>query len=81
MRADEVNISAMPVMDGELVEPVEILMVSVHKLGPRASPAERVAWGEEKGMERVKSSLQAGTEQSGISSDEVNGFSSSQLSQ
>ena len=33
MRADIVDFPAMPVMDGELVEPVEILMVSVHKKG------------------------------------------------
>ena len=39
--------------------------------GPRANPAERVAWGEEEGMERAQSSPQAGTQQSGISSDEV----------
>ena len=45
MRADEVNVSAMPVMDGELVEPVEILMVSVHKEGgkrPFLQPVEPV---------------------------------------
>lgn len=38
---------------------------------PNRSPAKRVAWGEEEGMERVEFSPQAGTKQSGISSDEM----------
>ena len=37
------------------------------------APARHAAWGEEEGMERVESSPKAGTEQSGISSDEDGG--------
>lgn len=38
--------------------------------GPRRKPAKRLRWGEEEGMEWAESSPKAGTEQSGISSDE-----------
>ena len=38
--------------------------------GPHENPAKRFSWGEEEGMERAQSSPKAGTEQSGISSDE-----------
>ncbi len=39
--------------------------------GPRRDPAERLRRGEEEGMERAESLPKAGTQQSGISSDEA----------
>ena len=46
-------------------------VIAAKPWGPRASPAKRVAWGEEEGMERAESSPQAGMQQSGISSDDA----------
>jgi len=49
-------------------------------LGPPQNP--QILWGEEEGMERAESSpelAEAGTEQSGISSDEAGSASQGQL--
>ena len=40
MRADKVDFPSMPVMDRELVEPVEILVVSVHKKSAKKKSTE-----------------------------------------